>query len=188
MLAGGLALAFCFGACSADAQSIPSRYDSLIEEAVGRWWPRGTDWLWWKSQLYQESRLDAAAVSPVGARGLAQFMPGTWADIAPRLGYAGVSPHTARPAIQAGAYYMARLNAQWSSPRTITDRWDLARASYNAGLGNLLKAQKACGSPAPYAEIIACLPAITGANSVETVTYVDRIHRWYRQLLECPKC
>ena len=31
------------------------------------------------AQLYQESGFDANAVSPVGAQGIAQFMPATWA-------------------------------------------------------------------------------------------------------------
>lgn len=146
------------------------------------------DWRWWKAQLYQESLLDPAAVSPVGARGLAQFMPGTWADIAPMLGYGHLSPHVAGPAIEAGAYYMRRLARGWSSPRPEIDRWNLARASYNAGFGNLLAAQRSCGGPALYVEIVACLPQITGRHSRETLTYVERIRRWYEEMLLCPRC
>lgn len=180
----GLALACFWLASSADAQSIPNRYDDKIEEAVRLWWVPGTDWRWWKAQLYAESRLDPNAVSPAGARGVAQFMPDTWAEMAGHLGYGpSVSPVVAEAAIDAGAYYMARLHRQWSAPRPVIDRWDLARASYNAGLGHLLTAQRLCGGAAPYAQIIACLHLVTGENSRETITYVDRIHRLYLRLL-----
>ena len=92
-------------------------YDERIQTSVKRWWPDYPLWLDWRAQLCQESRLDPAALSPVGAAGLAQFMPGTWADVSRRLGYGDVSPHVARYAIEAGAYYMASLRRQWSSPR-----------------------------------------------------------------------
>lgn len=156
----------------------------MIESSVSRWWPRVplADWRYWKAQLYQESLLDPCAVSPVGARGLAQFMPGTWSDISQRMGLGAVSPHNAKAAIDAGAYYMARLYLSWSAPRPDMDRWDLARASYNAGMGNLLKAQRIAGGANRYAEIITALPEVTGHHSRETITYVQRIHKIYRRL------
>jgi soluble lytic murein transglycosylase-like protein len=83
--------------------------------------------------------LDPGAISPAGAAGLAQFMPGIWADVSRQLGYGNVSPHLARYAIEAGAYYMASLRRQWSSPRPDTDRQVLARAAYNTGMGHLLR-------------------------------------------------
>jgi len=161
---------------------ITDKYDEQIKAMVEKYWPSEMDWRWWKAQLYQESRMDPMAVSPVGARGLAQFMPGTWNDVCRQLGLTGVSPHDSEPAILAGAYYMSKLAAQWSSPRPETDRWDLARASYNAGLGNILKAQKVAGGAVLYADIIAALPEVTGENSRETITYVERIHRWYKEM------
>lgn len=139
-------------------------------------------WMLWKAQLYQESRLDPSARSPVGAEGLAQFMPATWADIAPRLGY-GDAPRTAvGPAIDAGAYYMAQLRAAWKSDRPDLDRHYLAMASYNAGLGNIIKAQKRCGGAALYDDIIKCLPDVTGKNSRETMTYVTRIRAYWQRM------
>lgn len=152
---------------------------------MARWWPRTpvTDWRWFKAQLYQESLLDSDAVSPVGARGLAQFMPGTWADVSRQLGVPDVSPHTARYAVNFGAFYMLKLRNGWSAPRPELDRWDLARASYNAGFGNLLKAQKQAGGANRYAAIIKALPLVTGHHSRETITYVERIHRWHKELI-----
>lgn len=184
-----LAVALLLAGCGqARAASIPDAYDAEIEAAVATWWPTGSDARWWKAQLYQESLLVPSAVSPAGARGLAQFMPSTWSEISAELGYGGLSPHLAGPAIDAGAFYMARLWRGWSAPRPVSDRWDLARASYNAGFGNLLAAQRRCGGPPGFSAIMACLPAVTGRNAQETATYVARIHRWYEQLVLCPRC
>jgi membrane-bound lytic murein transglycosylase F len=141
------------------------------------------DWRLWKAQLYQESLLNPDAVSPVGARGLAQFMPGTWAEVSRQLGYEHLNPHMAEPAIIAGAYYMARQLAIWKAPRPAADRYSLAAASYNAGAGNIIKAQQVCGGSNGYAEIISCLPEVTGHHSKETKTYVQRIWRYWTEML-----
>lgn len=160
-------------------QSFPDRYDREIARAVGNWWPDLPDWELWKAQLYQESRLRPEAVSPVGARGLAQFMPGTWADMVKELRLGAVSPHDAAPAIQAGAYYMAKLRRVWKAQRPIYDRHDLALASYNAGTGNILRAQTLCGGARLWAGIAPCLGRVTGPkNAHETQTYVERIAEW----------
>jgi soluble lytic murein transglycosylase-like protein len=160
-----------------------SQYDDLIRAAVKRYWLDYPDWLEWKAQLYQESRLDPNAVSSVGAQGLAQFMPATWQDIERTLGYGAVSRKLAGPAIEGGAYYMMSLRKQWSSRRSTDDRQWLAQASYNAGIGSLLDAQKACGAPVTYGEIIVCLPGVTGqSNAQQTSDYVARIWQWRAML------
>lgn len=165
------------------ASSFPDRYDDRIEAAAEQYLP-GVDWRLLKAQYFQESRLDPEAVSPVGAAGVAQFMPGTWQQISRELGLGQVSPHLAGPAIKAGAYYMGKLRKQWSAPRPQADRLSLAMASYNAGLGNLLKAQRVAGGANRYAPIIDALPKVTGHHAQETTTYVDRIwNYWTRMLL-----
>ncbi|WP_291521806.1 transglycosylase SLT domain-containing protein [Acidithiobacillus sp.] len=68
----------------------------------------------------QESGFNPDAVSPVGAQGLMQFMPGTWA----RFGHG--SPFNPKAAIFAGAAYLRHLALQLGS-------WPLALAGYNAG-------------------------------------------------------
>lgn len=183
----GVCLLIGFIASRAIADEFPSRYDGAIASSVEKWWPDNSDPRWWKAQLYQESLLDPDATSPVGAMGLAQFMPGTWNDVARSLGYGQLTPYMAEPAIDAGAYYMAKLYYGWSAPRSDMDRWDLARASYNAGFGSLLRAQQRCGQASGYRDIIRCLPEVTGRHAVETITYVDRIHRWYARMA-CLQC
>lgn len=165
------------------ADPFTDRYDRDIEASVKRWWGFGPEWQWYKAQLYQESLLDPDAVSPVGATGLAQFMSGTWGDVSRQMGLPrGISPRDAKYAIDAGAFYMARLQRTWSAPRPFMDRHKLAQASYNAGAGHLIKAQRLCGGPALYADIIKCLPQVTGHHSRETITYVERIERWRRMM------
>jgi soluble lytic murein transglycosylase-like protein len=106
-------------------------------------------------------------------------MPGTWAEVCHRLGYGSVSPHVARYAIEAGVYYMRSLRNQWSSPRPADDRQRLAQASYNTGMGNMLKAQKRCGGLPHWEDIAPCLPAVTGAKgAAETANYIRMIAYW----------
>lgn len=178
-----LMLGMLWGCSAQAAPLISDRYDRQIGEAVEKYWPDYPFPTSWKAQLYQESRLDPAAVSPVGAAGLAQFMPATWRQVVRELRLPpGVSPHH-ELAITAGAYYMARLRRQWSAPRPADDRQRLAQASYNGGIGNMLAAQRLCGDPPLYADIIRCLPQVTGRHARETIGYVPAIARW-RRLIE----
>ncbi len=161
---------------------LPSRYDLKFRQAAG-WYMPGVDWRLLKAQCWQESRLVPDAVSPVGAQGLCQFMPGTWAGI---IGPAKLPPDASafapRLSIEAAAFYMGKLRAEWSSPRPEWDRHSLALASYNAGLGHLLTAQRKCNGAVLYDRIIACLPDVTGRHSKETIGYVTSIWGWYEKI------
>lgn len=173
------------------AAAIPDWYDDAFKDATARYLP-GRDWRELKAQCYQESLLKADAVSHAGAVGLCQFMPGTWRDIAPLIG----EPLRSRPpthpvaSVHAAALYMRRLRGIWSAPRPDIERQRLAWGSYNAGAGNLIKAQRACmnapGCLPPvcrdWPDISAALTSITGRHSHETITYVVRIERWLAQL------
>ncbi len=159
------------------------QYDERIRQAAEAYLPK-RDWRLYKAQLIAESALNPNAVSPAGAQGIAQFMPGTWAEVSQELAL----PPTAEAtdplfAIPAGAYYMGRLVGKWTSPRPDIDRYCLALASYNAGFGNLLKAQWITGGANDYATIIAALPQVTGAHADETTRYVPRILREFNQLV-----
>ena len=136
--------------------------------------------------IWRESLFEPDAVSPKGAQGIAQFMPATWADITRQLGYGAINRHEAKYAIEAGAYYMAQLRRQWRAI-DFPDRQRLGQASYNAGAGNIRKAQRLCGDPLSYSQIIACLPAVTGpANARQTTEYVSRIAKW-RAMMEAER-
>lgn len=182
IMALGIIAGMVMGCAPAAAGMFPDDYDREIRRAVDIHWPDYPHPLAWKAQLWQESRLDPAAVSPAGARGVAQFMPGTWEQVRRELRLGDLSPHR-DVAIEAGAYYMARLRRAWSSPRPRDDRHWLAVASYNAGLGHLLRAQERCGGVLHHWQILPCLPEVTGRHAYETLVYVERIKRW-RAMME----
>lgn len=164
-------------------RKIIDRYDHWFRKYSKRWLPF-YDWRLLKAQCYQESLLDPNAVSPVGARGLCQFMPRTWEDVSgPLKMNQSISPFNAEYSIRAAAYYNDRLRRLWSARRSHQDRHGLILASYNAGAGHLIKAQKKCDNASTYDGIVVCLPEITGHHSIETMTYVERIRRWYYILL-----
>lgn len=169
---------------SPSAQSQPGllgdKYDEAIKTAVKKYWPDLQDWKLWKAQLYQESNLKPDVCSSVGACGLAQFMPKTWDDIIKQMKMSNVRVGDAVPAIEAGAFYMMKLRKNWalSNKRPIKERHKLAEASYNAGIGNIIKSQQVCSNALLYDDIINCLPQITGLKSKETIGYVQRIDKW----------
>lgn len=177
ILAVGLVMAALVG-CSPARAAFPSKYDASIKKAV-QTYGCAADWRLLKAQYWQESRLDPAARSPAGAEGLAQFMPGTARDIFPLLGFNALDRKAAEPSIRAGCYYMTRLRGAWTAQRPEGDRHRLALASYNAGLGHILAAQRACGGPALYEPIMVCLPQITGRHARETLGYAPAIYLWF---------
>ncbi len=175
-----LAALATFGTPAA-ASPYPTQYDRPIKVAASKWLP-GVPWQLLKAQYYQESKLNPDAVSPVGAAGIAQFMPATWREVAGELQLGAVDRRLAAPAIEAGAYYMMKQRRFW---RALADwgRHDHAMASYNAGAGNIRKAWTLCRQPAEWAGTAPCLPLVTKHHAKETTTYVARIWRWFAAML-----
>lgn len=157
------------------------KYDTLFE-SHGRSYLPAYDWHWLKAQAYQESRYDPAAVSPVGAMGLMQIMPTTGRELAAATGVVG--PLTS-PAISVlyGAFYMRRMVGIWHSPRTDEERLELALASYNAGAGNVIRAQRLANGHPLWVVISPRLQDITGRHATETLRYVASIFQWHCALL-----
>jgi soluble lytic murein transglycosylase-like protein len=94
--------------------------------------------------VQQESGWQERAVSPKGAIGLAQLMPGTAALL-------GVDPHDPRQNLEGGARYLGDQYRRFG-------RWDLALAAYNAGP----EAVEQYGGIPPYAETQGYVRAIWG--------------------------
>ena len=175
-------LAVCWPSVSLSASLFPDDYDKEFKSAMV-FLPVGTDWRLLKAQCYQESRLDPFARSPVGAMGLCQFMPGTWKEAQRAIPGIG-SAWLPEASIRAAGWYMGRLHRIWSAKREPMDRYMLAAASYNAGAGHLIKAQRLCGGAAEYAAISPCLVIVTGHHSKETLGYVRNIvGRWWPAML-----
>lgn len=152
-------------------------YDESIKKWAEVYTPQHP-WYWNKAQLIAESGLNPNAVSSVGAMGLGQFMPKTWEQMERELGFYG-SPFDVEYNIQASAYYMSTLIKQFKRPRPYEDVWKLSLASYNAGLGNILKAQSIGGNHLTYSPMALSLHKVTGkANSKQTTDYVTRIGQY----------
>ena len=102
------------------------------------------------AQLQQESGWNSRAVSPVGAQGLAQFMPLTWVAQSIDGDGDGVrDPFDPADAIASQAGFMCKLLAAVATDRSLTgDPIDLALAASNAGLRAV---ERYRGVP-PYAE------------------------------------
>jgi membrane-bound lytic murein transglycosylase F len=166
------------------AAYFPDRWDEDFEKSAEVYLPPGIDWRLLKAQCFQESSLRPDAVSPVGAFGLCQFMPGTAADVSKQLGVTVQDFWKPSISIRAAALYMGKLHRTWRAPRPLMDRHMLAMASYNAGAGHLIMAQSICGGGNLYKQIIPCLPKVTGTHSKETIDYVDRIlNKWWPRLM-----
>lgn len=158
-----------------------SKYDHLFQEAVSRWGCVSAWELAW-GQMMAESGGKERAVSGAGARGLMQFMPKTWEEITRQAGRGLVDPYDVENQIDLACRYLRNMRNVWKSERPRDDRENLAFGSYNAGPGNLIQAQRACGMPALYEPIMACLHLITGdKNAEETRHYAPRIRRFAKQ-------
>jgi hypothetical protein len=97
------------------------------------------------AQIDQESRWDPNAVSWLGAQGLTQFLPGTWAGFGGDADGDGVnSPFDPPDAIIAQGRYMCYLVGQFGSGLT----WTTLLWAYNAGP----EATKNAGGVAPTQE------------------------------------
>jgi soluble lytic murein transglycosylase-like protein len=164
---------------------IPNTYDALIQMAAYRFLP---DWDWreCKAEWWIESRLEPLAKSPAGALGLTQCEPDTFAECAEQLNLSrDASPFDPQSSLIVGTYYLRKMFMAWHAQgRSLIDRKRLARASYNAGLGSLLRAQGLAGGALDYATIVAKLPGITGAhNARETTRYVEAIESTHLALV-----
>lgn len=125
----------------------PEQYVPLIEQAA-QTCPEITAPLL-AAQLQQESGWDPTATSPVGAQGLAQFMPSTWASSGrDGDGDGAADPQNPADAITSQASYMCDRVRQVRDSGIPGDVLDLALAAYNAGLGAVEQYQ---GIP-PYSE------------------------------------
>ena len=157
------------------------KYDRAFQSAQHRYAPMPIkrDWKLLKAQCLTESGLDPLAVSHSGAKGLCQFMPAAWED----WGQAGTSPFNARAAIKASARYMRWQWSQWSlRKRPLSCQQELSLAAYNAGLGNVLRAQTETEDALCWNEIQKHLQEVTGDRATETSNYVKRNREAYHRL------
>jgi hypothetical protein len=140
---------------------VPTRYADDVANAAQRW---NVSANLLSAQLYAESGFNPFAVSPAGAQGIAQMMPGTAAG----LGLA--DPFDPHAAIDAQAHLMRDLLRQFGAV-------PLALAAYNAGAARVA----ACMCIPPFAEtqgyVARILGLMGGAGDLAGSTLAVRLVR-----------
>lgn len=129
--------------CEADGEAIPAKYrEDIARSAEVSGLPPAIH----AAQIEAESNWNEKAVSPVGAGGLTQFMPGTWEAFGKGDRFNG------HDAIAAQGKYLKYLvdymNDSGLVGKNGNDLTELVLAGYNAGQGNVTKH----GGIPPFAE------------------------------------
>ncbi|MER9291531.1 lytic transglycosylase domain-containing protein [Mesorhizobium sp. M0510] len=154
-------------------------YAAIIAEASQRFSiPKS----WIRAVMRAESTGDVRAISPVGAMGLMQIMPDTWAEL--RLRHRlGSDPYSPRDNILAGAAYLREMHDRYGSPGFL--------AAYNAGPGRYeeyLAGRRAL--PAETRAYVAALAPLVGGGKIDrpfvVVGAVER-NNWTRATLFAPR-
>jgi soluble lytic murein transglycosylase-like protein len=124
-------------------------------------------------QVHQESMWRADARSPVGASGLAQFMPGTadWISGLYQSELGENMPTNPSWALRAQSRYMQFLYDRNRRSNTGCDRWLFSLSDYNGGAGWRQRRQARSSAPGDYEATADINPGITAANQRENAHY-----------------
>jgi len=169
-----------------EAQTL-DRFDPVFRKYAKRYFGPAFDWRVFKAQGMAESRLDTAARSRVGARGIMQLMPSTFEAIrsrAPEL----ESIDDPEMNIAAGIRHNRALWRLWSEASTLADRRRFMFASYNAGRTTIRRAQRVARraqlDPQLWASIVTVAPRVYRWRQGQTLHYLRTIDMWLGQLDE----
>lgn len=158
------------GGGTLNTASVPPQYVGLVEQASQTCAEESAPLI--AAQIQQESQWNPNAVSRVGAQGIAQFMPGTWASYGK-----GGNVFDPAAAIPAQARMMCDLFAQVKKAMadgriTKGTLVQNALASYNCGFGNVLRSH---GFPTGIGETDAYVPAILTSAAKFTIAPVGGV-------------
>jgi soluble lytic murein transglycosylase-like protein len=154
-------------------------YDPIFRKYTKRYFGIGTDWRWFKAQGMAESDLVPTARSRVGARGIMQLMPSTFAEIqSKRREFSRIDDPEWN--IAAGIAHDRYLWKLWDDRVSEDeDRWNFMFGSYNAGQGTIMRAQRVADQQkldrTRWQNIERVAPAVERWRYVETLGYVKKI-------------
>ena len=171
------------------AAKATTQYDDTFRKYSKRYFGPGFDWQYFKAQSMAESNLDPNAKSYVGARGLMQLMPSTYAMI-----------QTKRPEfgpindpewnIAAGIMHDRYLWKLWSKQISEEERLNYMFSSYNAGEGTLARAMRVAQEQkldhSRWSNIETVAPTVPRWRYRETLGYVRKIDGYYGSLKKSP--
>ena len=165
--------------CAVSAQQANrDRYDDVFRKYSKRFFGVGFDWEYFKAQGMAESGLEPTAVSRVGARGIMQLMPGTYALIKSRRSDLGEIDDPEWN-IAAGIMHSRGLWLRWKDNPTIEERVRFMFASYNAGEGTILRARSVARmeqlDESTWQSIEVIAPKVQRWRYRETLPYVRKI-------------
>jgi hypothetical protein len=154
-----------------ERKTMGDAYAATVAEASQRF---GIPKSWIRAVMRAESTGDARAISPVGAMGLMQIMPDTWADLRLRH-HLGSDPFSPRDNILAGAAYLREMHDRYGSPGFL--------AAYNAGPGRYeeyLAGRRPL--PAETRAYVAALAPIVGGGKIDRPFVAAAVERgdWTR--------
>ncbi len=138
---------------------VPSRFRDPLLDSASRW---NVSAALLAAQLMAESNFNPFATSPVGAQGIAQFMPGTAAS------YGLSDPFDPVAAIDAQAHLMADLIRRLGSP-------ELALAAYNAGPAPVEACHCIPAYPETQAYVTRILALLGGAGALAVPSFEVRL-------------
>jgi len=135
------------------------------------------DWMLMAAQGYQESRLNQAAKSQVGAIGVMQVMPTTGSEL--KVG----DIHEVDPNVHAGVKYVRQLIDRYfaNEPMDDLNKGLFAFAAYNAGPGRVRQLRREAATRGLDANVWFNNVERIAAERIgrETVTYVSNIYKYY---------
>jgi soluble lytic murein transglycosylase-like protein len=181
-----LIVASCVAPVPAHADTIPrdaQRHQLTLKREAQQAWGLGAPVATFAAQVHQESRWREAAKSPVGAQGLAQFMPATshW------IGGLYTSLGERAPTNPVWALRALVVYDKWLADRIHADnaceRMAFTLSAYNGGLGWVYKRQRRSPQPGLCFDASCVInPGITPASQAENQHYPAVILRQFEPL------
>jgi membrane-bound lytic murein transglycosylase MltF len=164
-----------------------TRYDDLFRKYSKRFFGVGYDWRYFKAQGMAESNLDSAARSYVGARGIMQLMPSTFAEIQSRRTEFESIDHVEWN-IAAGILHDRYLWTRWKELGIDDERRRFMFGSYNAGEGPIRRARGMARQRQldahSWTSIEQVAPEVRRWRYRETLGYVRKVQRNHQTLIE----
>ncbi len=183
ILVGVALVSAALGYCRSAQAQVPAAaqpHRALLVRTANATWGLGAPVAVFAAQVHQESAWKPEAVSRVGARGLAQFMPTTaswWCELN-KLAPADCQPHNTTWALRALVGYDKYLYDRTPTHYSAYDRMWVALRGYNGGLGHWQREAAVSGAAQPTRQQVdaACGKARRAAvHCRENLGYPQRI-------------
>jgi membrane-bound lytic murein transglycosylase MltF len=162
-----------------------NRFDPTFRKYTKRYFGPGFDWHVFKAQAMAESELNPRARSRVGARGLMQLMPSTFASIqSKRPEFASIDDPEWN--IAAGIMHSRYLWKLYSKDVGDAERLRFMYGSYNAGEGTIARARRVAAEArldrARWASLEEVAPRVGRWRYSETLGYVRKVEGFHEVL------